>query len=262
MPVKISPVSNSDNPEVITLEEYTLGRENFDMHYFHTASALPFDGKDFSIPWDDLNIAVNDFVTTAGVSLSDVCLRFVHCFDASNATLYLRVQVCTFYETPITDHGKKLFALDTTNQAWYVIQQDNFAPTTDEALMGVVYFNSFYYSPVEGSEVLQRLSDGKPDKFVRNIVFPWESEILQMYIDNDTAEEGMNINFGACSYTHSNPGDESVTWPHGLVMYLSDADGNKLLDNDAYISIFHNKGADNGTLCPPVCNGYLKPIAS
>lgn len=256
MPIKISPILGGNSSEVITLDEYEQGRHHFDIHYFKSAEALPFEGKDFNVAWDDLSNAVNQFTSTYGVPASDVAFRFVHCFDISTNELYLRLQICTL-NPPIIKLDHQFFPLNTTNEAWYELRQGSFTPTANHTLMGAEYFERFFYRTPH-TEVLEKLADGGTEKYVRNLVFPWQVEIEQMYIDNG-CPEGAFLNFGACSYTETIPGTEAVKWPHGLVMYLSDAAGNKLLNNEDYIIIFHYKGADAGTQCPPVCHGYLKP---
>ncbi len=257
MPIRISSNDGGNSSEVITREAYEQGRAHFNAHYFHAAEALPFGGQDFSVLWDDLSNAVNQFVATAQVPLSQVALRFVHCFNISNNELYLRLQICTMQPVPLPIAGHDFYPLDTSQQAWYKIQQDSFTTTPNHTMIGVEYFQHFFYKEPH-TEVLERLADGGPNKYTRTLVFPWESEILQMYIDNGSLP-GASIHFGACSYTQEAPLAETVKWPHGLVMYLSDASGKKLLNNEDYISIFHYKGADFGTQCPPYCDGYLAP---
>lgn len=257
MPVQLS-IEDQNSPQIITLEEYHLGRLHFDTHYFHTAAALPFGGQDFSVLWDDLNNAVNQFATNASVPLNTVALRFVHCYDVINNHLYLRLQICTLEPVPITRAGHDFYPLNTSVCDWYEIKQGSFMLTQNHLLEGVEYFEHFYYEIPGSGGTMQKLADGGGDTYVRNLVFPWEAEILQMYNDNNNPENAY-INFGACSYVESIPGTESVMWPHGLVMYLSDSSGHKMLDNENYISLFHNKGADYGTQCPPLCDGYLNP---
>ncbi|MEZ5018486.1 MAG: hypothetical protein R2800_15605 [Flavipsychrobacter sp.] len=258
MPVKISPITGGNSSEVITLNEYEQGRLHFDMHYFKSADALPFEGKDFNVLWDDLSNAVSQFTTMYAVPASDVALRFVHCFDIGTNELYLRLQICTM-DPPIMKLDHQFYPLNTTNEAWYEIRQGVFAPTPDKTLLGTEYFDRFYYK-APNSEVLERLADGGLEKYVRNLVLPWEIEIERMYLDNGSPV-GAFINFGACSYTEVIPGTEAVLWPHGLVLYLSDSTGGKMLNNEDYISIFHYKGADFATQCPPICHGYLKPLS-
>lgn len=258
MPVKISSELNSTDPRAITLTEYNEGKANFEMHYFHSAEALPFGGKDFSFLWSDLENNVKNFIAQTGIPSNEVCLRFVHCFDSATESLYLRLQICKMVETPIIDYGKQLYMLDDSACVWLSLKQDECVATPEHTLEDVNYLSNFYYTPVEGAQAMECLIEGGPNKFVRNLVFPWEEEIQQMYIDNNSPS-GASVNFASCSYTHHNEGDESVAWPHGLVIYLSDASGAKMLNDDEYISIFRNRGADVSTLCPPLCNAYLKP---
>lgn len=260
MPVRIIDTQdNSLDPAVISLDEYAEGRANFSLHYFHTAEAIPFEGSDYNIMWDVLQLAVNDFMTANNVPESEVCLRFVHCFEVANNTLYMRLQICRMQETQIIEFNKQAYALDTSVEAWYTIKQGEFSPTPVHLLNGPEYFNNFYYKAEEGSDTMECLADETSDMYVKNIVFPWEAEIKKMYEQNG-APPAVNINFGSCSYTNIPDVPGTVLWPHGLVMYLSDQSGHRYLDNNHYISIFHNKGADNGTLCPTHCNVYLMPL--
>ena len=78
-----------------------------------------------------------------------------------------------------------------------------------------------------------------------------------MYTNNGSPV-GAGVNFAACSY-YSTPEHANVDWPHGMVIFLTTATGQPMLDNNDYIHIFHNKGADYATMCPPHCDVYYAP---
>jgi hypothetical protein len=49
-----------------------------------------------------------------------------------------------------------------------------------------------------------------------------------------------------------------IEWPHGVVVYLNQG-GVDMIDNNSYVSMFTNHGADFATLCPPNCDVYMPP---
>lgn len=262
MPVRIKEGDNSSDPRVISLDMYNEGRDNFTLHYYYTSAEASFGGQVIDIPWDNLQTAVDDYAGQTGTEPVDIALRFVHCFESGPAGhLYLRVQICKMVESaaPPPPGASKVYDLDTTGSLWYEIKNSMIHPTPDETLEGQVYLNEMYYKKEPQDTELQQLVTG-PTKFVKNLVMPWGQEILQMYASNGTPENA-GVNFAACSYMTS-PERANVAWPHGMVIYLSDSAGVPMLDNDDYISLFHNKGADYASLCPPNCNVYILPDIS
>lgn len=260
MPVKIEIGDNSTDPRVISLESYMNGRANFDLHYYYTHAEASFGGHVINAQWNDLQAAVTDYVNTSGTPEAEVALRFVHCFAPVPGEIYLRMQLCRMVPSaqPVPPGAEAIYDLDTTNCKWYEINNGVFSVTNDEQLFGMMYLDSFFYKTEPQAAVMERLADG-PHKFVKNLVLPWATEIKLMYSENGSPENA-GVHFAACSYTQDNPAYSHVQWPHGLVVYLSDSGGNPMLDNNTYISMFHNKGADYSTLCPPQCNVYVMPI--
>jgi hypothetical protein len=250
----------STDPRVIDLEDYLTGRENFKKHYFLAACNPIFGGQDIAISWDSLNNAVNTFCSTYTINPSTVALRFVYCYDPNMTSLYLRVQLCTMVPQP--GPPTSIYNLVDTQCAWYQITQGSLVPTQDTNLDDSVYLNNFYYCDNHdmcNTATLQQLSSDGGVVFARTVTFPWIAEILQMYIDNGSPS-GATISFGSCSYVKKSDGSTETIWPHGLVLYLSDYEGNAFLNNEQYIVLFANKGCDMGTLCPPHCNVYISPL--
>lgn len=262
MPVKIEIGDNSNDPRVINLKEYMAGRANFSLHYFYTPAQESFEGEVIDAQWDDLQNAVQDFMTQTSTLAADVALRFVHCFipsvDGSVGQLFLRLQICKMIASPVPPPPgiETVYDLDTTGALWYEISNGSFAPTLDDNLSGINYLSNFYYRADPASAMMEVLTDG-PTVYVKNLVLPWANEILQMYVNNGSPLNA-GIHFAACSY-YATQEHANVEWPHGLVVFLTDNTGHPMLDNTDYISIFHNKGADFATLCPPTCNQYLMP---
>ncbi|MCB0697544.1 MAG: hypothetical protein KDC07_09285 [Chitinophagaceae bacterium] len=262
MPVRIRIGDNSDDPRVISLQDYVDGRANFTLHYYYSPTQQEFGGQVIGIQWDDLQNAVDSFIKDTGTAATNVALRFVHCFmpglSEAPAVLFLRLQICgmTPSAEPPPPGVSQVYDLDTTGALWYEISEGSFISTTDQTLFGTVYLSNFYYKADPASADLMPLTDG-PAAFVKNLVLPWGNEILQMYLNNGSPA-GAGINFAACSYV-ATPEHANVEWPHGMVVYLTNSTGQPMLDNDNYATIFHNKGADYGTMCPPNCNVYLEP---
>lgn len=258
MPVRIRIGDTSSDPRVISLEAYENGRANFDLHYYYTMAQSSFGGQVIEIPWNDLQTAVDNFVSTAAVPENEVALRFVHCFDTATESLYLRLQICQMVqsETPPPPGALMVYDIVTTNAVWYKIGEGTLTPAINQSLLGMEYLNNFYYKTEPQAAVMEQLTEG-PDKYVKNLVLPWAQEVQLMYMENGSPENA-GIHFAACSYTESRE-YSNVLWPHGMVIYLSNSSGEAMLDNDTYVSIFHNKGADMSTLCPPNCNVYIAP---
>lgn len=257
MPVQLLQEDNSSDPRVISLQEYKDGRDNFDLHYYYTSTEATFGGKVNDAQWNDLQNAVDNYCGTTGVPHLEVALRFVHCFDPVPGNMYQRLQLCRMVpQTPSGGVGE-VFDLDTTGAQWYEIKDGMFNLTPNEDLFGQEYLNDFYYKVEPQMQEMEQLAQG-PDKYVKNLVFPWANEVFLMYTENGSPENA-GIHFAACSYTEEYPGYANVAWPHGMVIYLSDSGGNPFLNNHDYITLFHNKGADLSTLCPPNCNVYIAP---
>lgn len=258
MPVQIRIGDDSSDPRVISLEAYENGRANFSLHYYYTETEASFSGDVVEVPWNDLQTAVSNYVLSAGVPENEVALRFVHCFSAAEETLYYRMQICRLVLStePPPPGASAVYDLDTTGATWYELKNGVFDTTNTTTLHSLPYLNNFYYKEEPQSATMERLIDG-PTVYVKNLTLPWEQEIKLMYAENGNPV-GATINFAATSYIEP-PEYSNVMWPHGMVAYLKDSEGVAFLDNEDYISLFHNKGADFTTLCPPNCGNYIAP---
>lgn len=258
MPVKIQTGNNSTDPRVISLQAYLDGRANFSLHYYYTDQEAAFSGGEIAVPWDDLQTAVESYKSANGMQDDDVALRFVHCFDIITHEMFLRLQICQMVAspTPPPPGAEMVFDLVTTNAQWYEIKNGLFTASNIANLVSPTYLNNFYYKDEPQAAEMECLSEG-PDKYVKNLVLPWGFEVKMMYVENGSPANA-TIHFAACSYETQEP-YSNVLWPHGMVLFLSDAEGPMLNDED-YLIIFHNKGADYATLCPPNCDSYIQPI--
>lgn len=258
MPVKIENGIITTDPRIISKDEYEIGRKNFVDHYNLEGCDPEFGGQDITILWDDLNTAVNDFSTTYGVALSKVALRFVYCFNKSDNNLYYRLQLCRMIQST-TDPN--VYDLDDSVCAWYKIENDTITTTQDTTMSNALYFNNLFYCPTGQCDPADATTEMalsyNPTMYARNITFPWENEVLEMYTQNNSPKDAF-ISFGATSYIHYTS-QQTVPFPHGMVIYLRDSDMVPLLNNDQYIVAFHNKGCDMGSLCPAYCNVYIAP---
>jgi len=242
------------NPMAITLDQYNTGIANFQAHYFLDHCSTSFTGQDTQMNWSDFAGAVNSFIATNNVTPADVALRFVFCYDAGNTNLYLKVQILTMTaDTQIAGQ----YDLNDNPSVWYTITPNGLVSTTDHALMDSTFFNNFYYcdaaSCTENS--LQPLS-ANSGNYSQNIVFPWIAEVAKMYADN-SSPTGSKIGFTLCSYQAAQ--GAPVAFPETLVIYLTDANGAKLIDNNTANGL-QMKAADMGTLCPFVCDVYVMPL--
>jgi len=264
MPVRIDTidkVSDPNNPEVISLAEYEAGRANFVASYFLNDCNTAFGGQDFDVPWANFYSAVTGFISTYGVDPATVALRFVYCYDTAANALYLRMQILTM----TADEGvPDTFNLVPTQCAWYKLENGAITSTSITSLSDPNYLNYFYYcaEPTCTEATSQNLAADITDTlYARTVTFPWAAEVLAMYTDNGLTGDG-SICFGATSYVDGGEGALSpIEYPHGMVIYLKDADGNALIDNNTEIVLFHNKGCDMGTLCPPCCDIYIVPTS-
>ncbi len=261
MPVILrAKAQNPDDPREITLDEYEQGRTNFKSYYYLVACNPDFSGQDIAISWDALNNAVNSFISAnPGVTANEVAMRFVYCYDIATTSLYLRVQILTMQPQ---SQGSNVYNLIATPCAWYQISDaGGLTPTDCTDLYDDNYLNNLFYCAGGGScdaGALIPLSGDGGTIYARTITFPWMNEINLMYIDNGSPV-GASICFGACSYLHPSGGVPDL-YPHGLVLYLKNAAGQDMLNDQDYVVVFVNKGCDMGTMCPPDCNVYIAPV--
>jgi len=261
MPVRLQQQTDtSDDPQVIDLTSYETGRQNFRNHYFLEGCNSVFGGQDISVPWNELNNAVSAFCGEYSLDPSTIALRFVYCYSPDSTELFLRVQLLTMIQQ--SPPNENTYTLVDNPCAWYQVSDAGMVPTQDTGLNDVMYLTNFYYcdnGALCDVAQLQQLAGDNGTEFARTDTFPWQAEILQMYIDNGSPVNA-SICFGACSYVYINEGQGDI-WPHGLVIYLKNAEGQDMLDDNTYIVLFENKGCDMGTLCPPYCNEYIAPTA-
>ena len=129
------------NPMVITLNHFETMQKNFQQHYFLANCNSDFGGQDIQVPWDSFALAVQNFIKSSKASPDTVAMRFVLCYDTANNALFLRMQICTMTATS----DPNTFNLDTTNCAWYTIEDGSLAPTAITDLFDQNYVDNFYY---------------------------------------------------------------------------------------------------------------------
>ena len=172
--------------------------------------------------------------------------------------MYLRVQILTM--TSVTPSS---YTLNPNPSSWYVIQNGSISATQDTNLFDQDYLNNFYYCPTLGNcnpSALQPLSsDQAGSVYARNVTFPWQMEVLQMYLDNGSPI-GASLCFAASAGSSPCPAPSPIAYPHTLIMYLKDKNGVPLLNNNPSGMGFANKGCDYGTACPICCNVYNVPM--
>ncbi len=257
MPIQILEVNDPVNPMVISKAEYETGRDNFVAHYFLADCETRFDGQDVQIPWAEIETEVYYYMDAN--DCRNPGIRMVYCYDADANELYLRIQLCALEE--IEDIPGTYKIVDD-NCKWYRTKNGELiVEEYNNNLYDEDYMNNFYYcDSIECSkDTVQLLADGDGDgKYARMITMPWVTEIRAMYEQNDSPVDA-TLCFGACSYVTAGSGDAPVLFPHGLVLYLRDSNGDPLLNDEDYIVPFHNKGCDMGTLCPSNCGVYISP---
>ena len=260
MPVKLVATDDPNNSMVITLSDYKQGRTNFSNHYFLANCDTNLGGQDLRVLWADFYNAVNGYITTNAIDPTTVALRFVYAFNPKTASLTLRMQICTMKPSPEADN---VFLLITDPCAWYKLDEE-VTEANDKSTADPDYLRNLYYCEADtcDANTCENLAVEKPDtKYARTATFPWAMEILQMYTDNKSPEDGY-ICFGACSYVNGGSGDAPIMYPHGTVIYMEDSKGTPLLNDDDTIVLFNNKGCDMATLCPSNCDVYIVPAAT
>ncbi len=242
------------NPMALTLAQYNTGVANFQAHYFLDQCSTGFTGQDIQISWSDFAGAVNSFINNNSLDPASVALRFVFCYDASNINLYLRLQILTMTADPVIPNQ---YNLNANPSVWYEITNGSIASTNDHSQMDSTFFNNFFYCSAaacsEGS--LQSLG-AHSNKYTQNVIFPWSAEVEQMYADNNNPTGG-NIGFTTSSFQAAE--GAPTMYPETLVIYLTDAEGVKLIDN-SQVAGFQNKAADMSGLCPQYCHIYVMPV--
>jgi hypothetical protein len=250
MPVKIT--SNPGDPDVraITLDEFEAGRANFNAHYTsdQTGDVL---GQIIPVSWMAFSQTIVDYLTTnPSVTEAQVGVTFVHCYDPLEEVLYYRLKLSRMAPTAVQGQ----FSLQPPFM-WFTIREHYIMTCQNPGGNDEPYMNNLMYQAGPEANV-EQLSE-QPAIFVREITFPWLTEIKQMFIDNGSPMNA-SFNIASCSYVDEGGGGSAlVKWPHGMVMYLS-VGATELLDN-SYVTTFNHKGADMGTLCPPRCGVYVAP---
>ena len=241
------------NPMAFTLDQFNTGRTNFQQHYYLSGCNTDFDGQDIKILWADLAGAVNSFITGNNVPAASVALRFVYCYDSPANSMYLRLQILTMTADPVKANT---YNLNATPCAWYKITEGTLESTTDTSLSDAAYLSDFYYCNGGkcNAENTQELS-ANLGVYAQNIVFPWSLEIAQLYTDNGSPA-GAKVAFA--SIANNEGAAAPVQYPHSLAIYLIDAGGQAMLNNNPSNG-FTGKAADLGTLCPFNCGIYQSP---
>lgn len=259
MPVRIVSVSDPST-FAVTADEVQAGIDHFNEHYT-VASFGTYEGAIYYVNWKQFRDCVRNYMTEfPSVAEENIAIRFVHAYEAASEVLYMRMQICEMALTSITIHSSPTYEiLDNGNSAWYDLKQESITSTTNTSTTDEVYLESFIYMPTGTAAVSENLSEDGGFRFVRVMAYPWKNEVLQLYVDNGEPDENQTqLYFASASYTESLPGTTNVQWPHGLVMYLA-VNYEPMLDNNNYVSMFHYKGADMGTMCPPNCAVYIAP---
>lgn len=256
MPIRLVHGSNDTNPMEVTLDDFEQAVKDFEDHYSLEEGSHEFTGADYAVEYDDLEACITDFADEYDVNPEDIGVRFIHCFNPEDQVLYMRMQLCTMQATDDVIDGHRVYSLNLeyTAKAWFSVTEGTIAATEDYNQEDESYRNSFYYKTPDGSYEL--LADGTT--FVNSLTYPWYYEIQAMYTQNGSPDDA-KIHFASGSYLVEAEGE--IPWPHGLIMYLEDADGDIMMNDNDYISMFTYKGADFGTACPPHCNVYIAPTA-
>jgi hypothetical protein len=261
MPIRID---NSASPAsfAVSATEVQQGMENFNNHYC-ALSGPDYFGRDYTVLWHDFKQCIDAYhAAFPDVAEENIAIRYVHCYETATETLYMRMQLCEMQLTTVTEYSSQVYQiLDNGNQMWFSLMENNIQPVPlpAQTCYDETYLNSFEYKATAAADTGEVLAEDGGFRFVRTLTYPWKNEIWQLWHDNGEPDENNTwIHFASASYTAVEPGSSSVLWPHGLVMYLQ-VGSQILLDDDNYVSIFHYKGADMGTACPPKCNTYVTP---
>lgn len=95
------------------------------------------------------------------------------------------------------------------------------------------------------------------------IIMIWSREIKKMYIDTATnATLTYRAAIDSVSLDPSLSRNYNVEFQHGIAFFVQKKTmifWGAVVDDDSYISIYKNKAADYGNLCPPKCKEYTYP---
>jgi hypothetical protein len=247
---------DENNPMIVTLDRFTKMRENFMSHYFLANCNPNFGGQEIQVPWNSFSLAIHNFMNSTEVAPKNTAMRLVHCYDAAQNVLYVRMQVLAM--EPIQGEPRKFLLIEDPS-AWYQLANGTIVPTTDTELYDNTYFDNFYYCNTPENcnpSTLAPLSDDADGTiYTRTVTVPW-LEMRQLFADNRRPANATLCIDASCRLTQNDP---ECTFQHGLVCYLRKHDGTPMLDNDEAVRPFQNKAADFGTLCPDNCGVYILP---
>lgn len=96
------------------------------------------------------------------------------------------------------------------------------------------------------------------------VVIPWEDEIFLMFRETTNGiDDSFRVAVDSVSLEHPAQEHEGLASPagfrHGVAIYVerkSFFGWNRMLDNDNHATIYKNRAADYGNLCPVRCNYY------
>ncbi len=246
--------AKNPRPESITLSELNQSMYDYTAAYSLPGPDLGFS-RSFMIKWQHfIDQVVNPAITpgnTYYIPESKLAFKFIHRYDQNTKVWFFTVCTCEMGQPegnryPIIEKGPRY---DLYNG---VITPSEFTGTYDP-----VYFNDMRYYTSQTIPL-------DPNTYVNNLVLPWQMEIGAMYAQNFVLTPPSDTVYMvfACSSIYcdiTTPDARAlIEWPHGLVLYLNQG-GIDMLDNDSYVTMFTNHGADYATMCPPNCSEYIKP---
>lgn len=245
------------NPMAVTLDSLNAATDNFAQHYFINGCDSGFNGKDFGISWSIFSSNIQAFIDQHKLAANTVALVFEYNFDTQSNTFFLQMLICTMTPSPLPNTYTLLTSQPYPIQ-WYELRGGMMNPIMPPpAPYSLNYLNNLFYCslPVCDPGSSQPLSSN-PGLFPQSVVFPWLVEVQQMYSDNGQPANA-TINFASGCFDQGQ--QAPLQFPHDIILYLRDQNGNMLVDNQSYKLDFQMKAADMGTLCPSMCGVYVQP---
>ncbi len=242
----------------LTQNAFNNARQAFANRYFLANGSTAFTSQ-FGVLWNAFNAAVNDIITSLGVSQDQVLLSFYHRYDTRTNNWFLTMGGVIRSENPVGEIDGNLVYDMTPGTLRFDLKSDSVTPSLFTADADREYFDNFYYRNDMG-EYIPLSSDLYHTQFVTCVQFPWEAEVKQLLTDNhaDPNLQKVGIVFSSCSFDYPQPSEyANIQWPHTICLCLQ-IDSNICLDNTEYTGEkFRMKAEDFANLCPPSCNKFV-----
>ncbi len=198
------------------------------------------------------------------IPFGDLAIRLIHRYDTGGKFWYLTAQLCSFDNQSIGTANEEIYNLYALTP---VEKYFNIKPTAIENYANDLAGNVLshhcadYFTNVKLDNALVT----EINQNTKSVTMAW-NEFLELYNDNKTllnpnTPDNFKIIFESGTHEFNTGYDSPITYPHCVMVYLSDLADVALLGN-GYFSFgdFKNKAANLNSICPLRCQQLAFPV--